>query len=84
MLLGKATHDILTSKIEGTEIGRLSLKEVHDLYAKFFNLRQNEIDAERARNGQKSRNKIRPRLRVSSPGPVFGVDRGPFGIGGSL
>jgi hypothetical protein len=66
---GKAGHDILTSKIEGTVIERMTPEQFTYFYEKYYRLRQNEIDGERAANGQPSRNRIKPIFSIVPLGP---------------
>lgn len=70
---GKAGHDVLNSVVEGTRIDRIPPKELFALYVKYKVMRKSEVDAERARSGQPSRNKIRPLFSITSPGPVLGM-----------
>lgn len=67
---GKANHDILESKIEGTVIGRIPPKDIQAWRDRYFRYRQNEIDGQRAKSGLKSRNKIRPRFNITQPGAI--------------
>ncbi len=64
---GKALHDIKTSRIEMTMIERIDPKDYADFYAKYYRLRQNEIDDQRAKNGQPSRNKVKPIFLITRP-----------------
>lgn len=74
VMLGKATHDILESEVEGTRIKRLSALELRKEHAYWTNVRENEVDGERARDGLPSRNVIKPRFNVTKSGPLFGFE----------
>ena len=50
--LGKATHDILESEVEGTRIKRLSPKELRDEYNYWKQIRQNEVKKENSKMGR--------------------------------
>lgn len=75
---GKALHDLKTTKIEMTMIERLTPKEMMEMYATYFQLRQNEIDGLRAKACLPSRNKIVPRFNITLGGPIPG-GAGPWG-----
>lgn len=64
---GKATHDLKVTKIEMSVVERLTFAEMADAYAKYKQLRNGEIDAERVANGQPSRNKIHPFFNITQP-----------------
>jgi hypothetical protein len=66
-------NDIITSVVEGTKFERVTRKELSDFYARYYQLRQNEIDGQRARNHQPSRNKIVPRFKITQPGMSAGI-----------
>jgi hypothetical protein len=69
----KSFHDLKVTKIEMTMIERLTFDEMSHAYARYYRLRQNEIDGDRARAGLPSRNKIKPRFSITPPGAVTNV-----------
>lgn len=71
VLEGKAAHDILESDVEGTRIKRMSPAELRTEHAYWKNIRDSEIDGERARAGLPSRNKIKPRFQITHSGSVM-------------
>lgn len=75
---GKSTHDLKITEVELSKIERLTFKEMQEAYATYYRLRQNEIDGERAANGQPSRNKIHTEFRITPTGSVsaFGPGTG--------
>lgn len=78
---GKAIHDLKLTKIEMTTIERIAPMEMADIYARYYQLRQNEIDGERARAGLPSRNKITPRFNITGGCAFPGAGRGWGGLG---
>jgi len=62
-----AQHDLNDSSTEGVEFRRKKLEEVRGLRDHYLRERENELQAEAARNGRPSRKKIRLRLMVTNP-----------------
>lgn len=69
---GKSMHDLGITKIEATVIERIPPLQYADFYARYYQLRQNEIDTQRAQSGQKSRTRVRLVNRVIARGYFYG------------
>ena len=72
--LGKSTHDILESDVEGTRIKRLSPKELRDEYNYWVQIRQNEV---KKMNSESGRSNGRNRFTVFTD--PSGASIGQFG-----
>ena len=67
-----AGGDLASSSIGGTAFAYMSWDELNRAHGYWVSVRRQEIAKERVKNGGASGNKIRPRFRVMSSGPVFG------------
>lgn len=77
-LLRLSKHSVIESDIEGTRILREKRKDLANEQARWLQLRQNEIEGQRAADGLPSKNKIHPSFRVTPVGPPYG-QQWPFG-----
>jgi hypothetical protein len=74
--------DLQDTSIAGTQFRSEKREDIKKLLNIYYGERRQEVDAQRARDGQPNRNKIKLRLNVMSPVPALGT--GGFGAGYDL
>lgn len=79
VMLGKATNDLLESRIGETLFRYLTPEQLRMEHGYWSGVRRQEIAKLNAKQGRPTGNKIRPQLNVKNISPTIGVSRWPNG-----